>query len=183
MQPGGRVTGDRRLACTGSRRLGGPQLARCPAVPDLGLVADPFEHLPDVPRVQRGAQMVREHQPGILPAFPRPPAGRSSSPGIRQTIGCRPISDTRLATSRPLPRTVPAVQPHRRGEPARSAPGLGVLRPGGQVPRGRWNKHMQGSPLMSAIMRQGIPRSPLGSAGTAACSDTSPPVRDNLNGA
>ena len=31
-------------------------------------VQNPLEHLPDVPRVQRGAEMDGEHQPGILPS-------------------------------------------------------------------------------------------------------------------
>ena len=47
-----------------------------------GRGADPFEHLPDVPRVQRGAQVVGEHQPGVLPAVPgrEPLAGLAGGP-------------------------------------------------------------------------------------------------------
>src|SRR5258706_7093240 len=61
---------------------GGAQLARGPAVPDAGLGTDPFEHLADVARVQRGAQLVREHQPGVLPVLP----GREPFAGL----GVRP---------------------------------------------------------------------------------------------
>src|SRR6266568_9333816 len=57
---------------------GGAQLPRGPAVPDPGLGADPFEHLADVARVQRGAQVVGEHQPGVLPAV----AGCEPLPGL-----------------------------------------------------------------------------------------------------
>jgi hypothetical protein len=75
----------------------GPQLARRPAVPGSGPGADAFEHLADVARVQRGAQMVREHQPGILPAFSggepltglAVPAGRAApGPPPREGRGC-----------------------------------------------------------------------------------------------
>jgi hypothetical protein len=44
----------------------GPQLARSPAVADVGLGADAFEHLPDVGRVQFDAVMGGEDQPGVL---------------------------------------------------------------------------------------------------------------------
>ena len=68
----------------------GPQLARRPALPGPGRGADALEHLPDVSRVQRGAQMVREHQPGVLPAIP----------AATRRPGCRP----RHAAPGPPPR-------------------------------------------------------------------------------
>jgi hypothetical protein len=46
---------------------GGPQLPRGPAVPDLGFGADPFEHFPDVARVQGGAVVAGKHEPGVVP--------------------------------------------------------------------------------------------------------------------
>src|SRR5262249_3743524 len=48
----------------------GPELAWCPAIADPRRIAYAFEHLPDVPRVERGAEMGREHQPTVLPPSP-----------------------------------------------------------------------------------------------------------------
>ena len=61
---------------------GGPQLARGPPVAGSGCGADPFEHLPDVGRVQRGAVVGGEDQPGVLPVVPgcEPLAGLAVGP-------------------------------------------------------------------------------------------------------
>src|SRR5207253_7442774 len=69
---------------------GGAQLARRPAVPDPGLGADALEHLPDVPRVQRGTQVAGEHQPGVLPVVPgrEPLTGLEAGPGTEREY-CR----------------------------------------------------------------------------------------------
>jgi hypothetical protein len=66
-QPGDLLDADAIVAHQADER--GPELARRPVVPDRRRGADSFEHLPDVPRVQRGAEMSREHQPGVLPSF------------------------------------------------------------------------------------------------------------------
>jgi hypothetical protein len=67
-QPGDLLDADPAVAQQADE--GGPQLARRPAVPDLRRRTDPLEHLPDVARVQRGAEVGGEHQAGVLPAFP-----------------------------------------------------------------------------------------------------------------
>ena len=48
---------------------GSPQLAWRPAVSDTCCLAYPPEHLPDVRRVEGGAETGREYQPGVLPSF------------------------------------------------------------------------------------------------------------------
>jgi len=67
-QPGDLRDADAMVAHQAHER--GPELARRPAVPDARRRADSFEHLPDVPRVERGAEVSGEYQPGVLPSFP-----------------------------------------------------------------------------------------------------------------
>jgi len=89
-QPGDLLNADPAVAHQAHER--GPQLAWRPAVADAGRLAYAFEHLPDVRRVEGGAAMGGEHQPGVLrPTTPATGTGVPSTGLIRSTnTTCRP---------------------------------------------------------------------------------------------
>jgi hypothetical protein len=68
---------------------GSPELPRGPGVADPGFGADAFEHLADVTRVEGGAVVAGEHQPGVLPVVSGREllAGLGVQPGV-QCLDC-----------------------------------------------------------------------------------------------
>jgi hypothetical protein len=55
-----------------------------PAAADAGCGADAFEHFPDVGRVERGAVVGGEDQPGVVPVVPGREllTGLAAGPGV-----------------------------------------------------------------------------------------------------